>query len=882
MKNMKSLNAQNISRITNNLIKISSMSIEEVFKRYDTSEMGLTDSEVEDRIEEHGLNQVAHEKLEPWYVQLVKAFINPFTIVLIAIAAVSLFTDVLIVPAENRDWTTFIIILIMIMVSGIIRFTQEYKSAVSAEELKALVKNTTAVLRKDTGKKEISMEEIVSGDIVHIAAGDMIPADVRIISCKDLFISQSSLTGESEPIEKYCEDPDKSDDKNKNIASLGNICLLGTNVVSGTATVVVVATGNDTYFGTMAKSIVGQRAETSFDRGVNSVSWILIKFMLVMVPIVFFINGFTKGDWLEALLFAISIAVGLTPEMLPMIVTTNLAKGAINMAKHKTVVKRLDAIQNFGAMDILCTDKTGTLTQDKIVVEKHLDIHGNEDDRVLRHAYLNSYYQTGMRNLMDVAVLEYGAEKGFRDVEKIYNKVDEIPFDFARRRMSVVLKSPDGKRQLVTKGAIEEMLSICSFVEYKGEVSPLTEEIRHEVMEMVKKLNNEGMRVLGVAQKNNIPDENTFGVKDEKDMVLMGYIGFLDPPKDSAPYAIKALLDHGVNVKVLTGDNEAVTKKICTEVGIPTDNILSGDDVENIPDNELKEASENTTIFAKLSPTQKARVIKVLQSDGHTVGYLGDGINDALALREADVGISVDTAVDIAKESADIILLEKSLLVLEEGVLEGRKVFGNIIKYIKMTASSNFGNMFSVLAASAFLPFLPMLPIQLVVQNLLYDISQISIPWDVMDEEFLVKPRKWNADDIAKFMMYIGPISSVFDIVTYFVMWFVFKANSPANQALFQSGWFIEGLLSQTLIVHMIRTKKIPFIQSRAATPVLLLTGLIMTIGICIPFTAFGRSIGLVPLPAAYFPWLIGILLAYSILTQVIKRAYIKKFNRWL
>ena len=565
-----------------------------------------------------------------------------------------------------------------------------------------------------------------------------------------------------------------------------------------------------------------------------------------------------------------------------MIVTANLAKGAVLMAKRKTVVKRLNAIQNFGAMDILCTDKTGTLTLDKIVLERHLDIHGNEDDRVLRHAYLNSYFQTGLRNLLDRAVLEFGTRKGFTSLENPYTKVDEIPFDFTRRRLSVVLTDGDGKRQLITKGAVEEMLAICSYADYNGQVVPLTDEIRSEAKELVKQLNTDGMRVLAVAQKNKIPKAGVFNVKDESNMVLIGYIGFLDPPKETAAQAIKVLREHGVQVKILTGDNDLVSRKICREVGLPVSEILLGREVERMTDQELMSAAEKMTVFAKLTPLQKSRIVKALQQAGHTVGFLGDGINDAAALREADVGISVDTAMDIAKESADIILLEKNLMVLEEGVVLGRNTFGNIIKYIKMTASSNFGNMFSVLAASAFLPFLPMLPIHLLVQNLCYDLSQVSIPWDHMDKEYLRVPRKWDTKGISKFMIFIGPISSIFDIVTYLVMWYVFKANAPAMQSLFQSGWFIEGLLSQTLIVHMIRTQKIPFIQSRAAAPVLLLTGIIMAIGIGIPFTSFGTSIGLQPLPLTYFLWLVGILLSYCMLTQLIKTLYIKHFKNWL
>ncbi|WP_461615590.1 magnesium-translocating P-type ATPase [Clostridium sp. Marseille-QA1073] len=869
-----------VENSVNRLISFSKMNLEEIYKELNTDINGLSNKDIEDKVEKYGLNQIAHERPTPWFIELIKAFINPFIIVLLVLAVVSLITDVILAAPGDKSYVTVIIISIMVIISGLLKFSEEFKSSKAAEKLKALVKTTTLVHRQDMGKKEIDMVEIVPGDIVYLAAGDMIPADIRIISSKDLFVSQSSLTGESEPVEKYPNLKEK--DKNLGVTELDNICLLGTNIISGSTTAVVIATGDDTYFGSMASSLSGPRVKTSFEKGVNSVSVLLIKFMLIMVPIVFFINGITTGRWLEALLFAISVAVGLTPEMLPMIVTSNLAKGAVSMAKHKTVVKKLDAIQNFGAMDVLCTDKTGTLTLDKIVVERHLNINGEEDIRVLRHAYLNSFYQTGLRNLMDVAILEHGKDQGFNELEKNYMKVDEIPFDFSRRRMSVVLKSEDGKRQLVTKGAIEEMLSICTFAEYNGEVVELTEKIKNKVLNMVTKLNNEGMRVIAVAQKNDIPDENTFSIKDESNMVLMGYIGFLDPPKESAAEAIKALKENGVNVKVLTGDNDAVTKKICKEVGLTVNNILLGSDIEKISDEELSKLVDNTNVFAKLSPLQKSRIIKVLQNKGHTVGFMGDGINDAAALRQADVGISVDTAVDIAKESADIILLEKNLMVLEEGVIEGRRVFGNIIKYIKMTASSNFGNVFSVLIASAFLPFLPMLPIHLLVQNLLYDISQISIPWDTMDQEYLRKPRKWNADDISRFMIFIGPISSIFDIITYLVMWFVFKANTPAMQALFQSGWFIEGLLSQTLVVHMIRTKKIPFIQSRATAPVLLLTGVIVVVGIFIPFTSFGASIGLQALPLSYFPWLIGILLSYCILTQIVKTMYIKKFNRWL
>lgn len=657
---------------------------------------------------------------------------------------------------------------------------------------------------------------------------------------------------------------------------------MGTIVVSGSAIGIVLQTGNNTYFGSIAESLTGDVGQTSFEEGVKSVSILLIRFMLVMVPIVFVINAITKKNWLEALLFSISIAVGLTPEMLPTLVSTNLAKGAISLSKRRIIVKRLNSIQNFGAMDILCTDKTGTLTEDKIVLEDYLDVLGNENNRVLRHGFLNSYYQTGLKNLLDLAVIHRAKEMGLKEATEIYKKVDEIPFDFTRRRMSVVVESQGGKRQLITKGAVEEMISICSFVEINGDVVPISDELIGEIFETVNKLNSQGMRVLAVAQKNHVPDANVFDVEDESDMVLIGYMGFLDPPKETARPAIKALHSRGVDVKILTGDNDAVTKKIAADLDIPTENVVLGSDIENISDEELYKLASRTSILAKLSPVQKERVISILQSNNHVVGFLGDGINDAQGLKQADVGISVDTAVDIAKESADIIMLEKDLNVLEEGVVEGRRVFGNIIKYIKMTASSNFGNVFSVLVASAFLPFLPMLPIQLLVQNLLYSISQISIPWDNMDEEYIKQPQQWNAGEIGKFMIYIGPISSIFDIVTFWVMWSVFRANTRELMPLFQSGWFVVGLLTQTLIVHMIRTRKIPFIQSRASTPVMVMTFAIMAVGLVIPFTPFGSYIGLVPLPANYFIWLFGILLSYSLLTEVVKRIYIKRFDSWI
>lgn len=867
-------------QIEENLRVMSKKDIEDVFEELESSEEGLSPILAAERLEYFGENEIVYGKTNPWYSYLFRSFLDPFILILLAIVFLSFFTDVAFASSADKSWVTIIIISIMILISVILRFTQEYKSQITADNLKDLVPTTTAIERKGAEASEINMNQVVPGDIIHLAAGDLIPADMRLFHTVDLFVSQSSLTGESEPVEKFVE---AKEEGRQNVSDLDNIGLMGTIVVSGAAKGIVLQTGNNTYFGSIAESIAKDVGETSFEEGVKSVSMLLIRFMLVMVPIVFLINGVTKKDWLGALLFAISIAVGLTPEMLPTLVSTNLAKGAISLSKKRIIIKRLSSIQNFGAMDILCTDKTGTLTEDKIVLENYLDVSGNENDRVLRHGFLNSYYQTGLKNLLDLAVISRYEKKGLDQATKErFKKIDEIPFDFTRRRMSVVVEDKEGKRQLITKGAVEEMISICSFVEIDGQALPINEDLTKKVFSMVEELNNQGMRVIAVAQKNDVPDVDVFSVKDESDMVLIGYMGFLDPPKVTAKPAIQALYDHGIDVKILTGDNDMVTRKIAGDVGIPNEKIVLGADIEELSDDELYELASETSILAKLSPIQKERVISVLQDKSHVVGFLGDGINDAQALKQADVGISVDTAVDIAKESADIIMLEKDLHVLEEGVIEGRRVFGNIIKYIKITASSNFGNVFSVLVASAFLPFLPMLPIQLLVQNLLYSISQISIPWDNMDDEYLSLPQQWNADEIGKFMVFIGPISSIFDIATFWLMWTVFAANTIDKAPLFQSGWFIVGLLTQTLIVHMIRTRKLPFIQSRASRPVMLMTALIMALGLVIPFTGFGSYIGLVPLPASYFVWLIGILLAYSALTEIVKRIYIKRFDSWL
>lgn len=849
---------------------------------------GLTSEDAAERLAGEGPNEVAHDKAPPAILQFLEAFKNPFIAVLMVLAAISSVTDIYLPMRDGQepDYTGVLIIVTMVALSALLRFWQEYRSGKAAETLKAMVRTTATVRRRASPDAtpeltEIPMAQIVPGDIVQLSAGDMIPADLRLLDSRDLFVSQAALTGEALPVEKYdtCGADDAADP-----LDLPSICFMGTNVVSGTASAVVVSTGVHTYFGSLAKAVVGSRAETAFDRGVNSVSWLLIRFMSVMVPIVLFINGFTKGDWPEAFLFALAVAVGLTPEMLPMIVSSNLAKGAVALSRRKVVVKRLNAIQNFGAMDVLCTDKTGTLTQDRIILEHHADIRGDRDDNVLALAWLNSFHQSGVKNLMDRAVLHFadGTPEALL-AASAYRKVDELPFDFERRRLSVVVQDVERNHLLVCKGAVEEMLAVSTQV-WDGTASrPLDEADREALAETARDYNREGFRVLLVATREIPRTERThrYRIEDEKDLVVHGFLTFLDPPKDTAAPAITALAEHGVTVKVLTGDNEVVSAKICREVGLDPGQPILGAEIDALDDDELRRVVDETTVFAKLTPLQKSRVLRALQASGHTVGFLGDGINDAPALRDADVGISVDTGTDIAKESADIILLEKSLMVLEEGVVKGRETFGNIIKYLNMTASSNFGNVFSVLVASAFIPFLPMLAIHLLIQNLLYDISQLALPWDRMDKEFLLKPRKWDARNIGRFMIWMGPTSSIFDITTFAVMWYVFAANSPEMQSLFQSGWFIESLLSQTLVVHMLRTRKIPFIQSTAALPVLLTTGAVCVLGILIPFSPLGAAVGLQPLPWAYFGWLAATLVSYCVLAQTVKTLYIRRFGQW-
>ncbi len=849
---------------------------------------GLTEQQAEAIRERVGFNEVGREKPLPWWRHLWHCYRNPFNLLLTLLAAISGWTE---------DMEAVVVIGTMVALSTLLRFWQEVRSNRAADALKALVGNTATVTRRAVSADaapqaeayfgvhlavapargvEVPVRMLVPGDIVRLAAGDMIPADCRVLSAKDLFVAQAAMTGESLPVEKFAEHADAA---TANALELDNILFMGTNVVSGAATAVVLNTGDRTYFGALAGRVQAvDRGPTSFQAGVNQVSWLLIRFMLVMAPVVLLLNGFTKGDWTEALLFALSVAVGLTPEMLPMIATSTLAKGAVVLSRHKVVVKRLDAIQNLGAMDVLCTDKTGTLTQDRIVLERHADAWGETSGRVLELAWLNSRHQTGLKNLLDEAVLARADAEGPPGRAASYLKIDEIPFDFERRRMSVVVADEDGRHVLITKGAVEEILRVCDRVLHDGMETPLTAVRLERIRAVASSLNDEGLRVVAVAYRMPEPPRDAYGVADEQGLVLAGTIAFLDPPKESTAAALAALAEHGVSVKVLTGDNERVAAKVCRDVGLAPGSVLLGGDVEVMDDAALAQAVESHQVFARLTPMHKERIVRLLKGNGHVVGFLGDGINDAPALRAADVGISVDTAVDIAREAADVILLEKSLMVLEEGVIEGRRTFANMLKYIKMTASSNFGNVFSVLVASAFIPFLPMLPIQLLVQNLLYDVSQAAIPFDRVDEEQVRSPQRWQPGEIGRFMLFFGPISSVFDILTFAMMWFVFGANTPERQTLFQSGWFVVGLLTQTLIVHMIRTSKVPFVQSRAAWPLLAMTAAIMAAGLFLPMGPLAEGLRLQALPPLYFALLPLILLGYVALAQWMKGFYV---SRW-
>ncbi len=851
------------------LLALSQLSPEAVGQRIGSSSSGLGADEAARRLRSFGLNLVTREKEATIPREIWSRAKNPLNGLLITLAVVSYFLG---------DVRAAAVIVIMVFLSVVTAFVQEHRSNEAAARLRAMVKTTASVKRVGAGGhadfQEIPIETLVPGDVVRLSAGDMIPADLRLLEAKDFFVNQSALTGEAMPAEKYahaCEQ--RIDDP----FDLPNFCFMGANVVSGYAAGVIIRTGAETFFGQLADEIAGRYVPTAFDRGINRFTWLMIRFIIVMGPLVFVINGVTKHDWLEALLFAVSIAVGLTPEMLPMIVTVNLAKGATTMARAKVIVKRLNAIQNIGAMDVLCTDKTGTLTQDRIILKRHLDIRGEESERVLQFAYLNSHFQSGLKNLLDVAVLEHVEIHKLLGIDTGFTKVDEIPFDFSRRRLSVVVAHGQDKHILICKGAVEEIFAVSTRYEIDGTRGPLDAGHFATAKEEMVALNEDGFRVVAVAYKEIESPKLSYSVVDESDLTLLGYIAFLDPPKDSAREAIAALADKGVQVKILTGDNEVITRKICREVKVEAGNILLGKQIEQMNDSELAAAADRTTVFAKLTPAQKERIVGALHLRGHVVGFLGDGINDSPALKAADVGISVDTAADIAKESADIILLEKSLLVLHEGVAEGRKIFANITKYIRMGASSNFGNMFSVLGASLFLPFLPMAPIQVLTNNLLYDFSQTAIPTDNVDEEYVAAPRHWDISNIFKFMVFVGPISSIFDYATYAMMLYVF--NAWTNAPLFQTGWFVESLLTQTLIIHIIRTAKIPFIESRASPALITTSIVICLVGISLPFTWAGGALGMTPLPWLYWPLVATMVMSYAVLTHLTKLWFVRRWG---
>jgi Mg2+-importing ATPase len=853
-------------RVSQRLIDSARVSAEELYQVLESGPNGLTGEEVEKRRTEYGRNEVSREKKRSVLSRLWDNVKNPLVILLIVLGAISFLTG---------DMRATVVIGVMVVLGIVLRFFQELRADNAAEKLRAMVK-TTATVMLGGERHEIPLQDLVPGDIVYLSAGDMVPADVRILTAKDLYVNQAALTGESMPVEKTSALPSA---EVKNPLEMSNLGFLGSNVESGTGTALVVQTGAQTYFGTMAASISGVRVETSFDRGINQFTWLMIQFIFVMVPVVFLFNGLSKGNWLEAFLFALAVAVGLTPEMFPMIVTVNLSRGAIDMSAKKVIVKRLNSIQNFGAMDVLCTDKTGTITQGRILLKRHLDVSGHENEEILHLGYLNSYYQTGLKNLLDMAVLEHAGI-----AEKVaalgnFRKVDEIPFDFQRKRMSVILEDQSGNHLLLCKGAVEEIFQVCTCVEVRGEV--LLREAGHDAnrQKLVDGLNGEGFRVIALAYKE-IPRaeaKREYSVKDESDLILKGFLAFLDPPKETAAEAIERLRALNVTVHILTGDNELVTKTICRQVGLPVEKVLLGPDIEGMSDDALQPAVEGVTIFAKLSPAHKQRIIRAMQKHGHVVGFLGDGINDAPALRAADVGISVDGAVDIAKEASDIILLETSLSVLQQGVEEGRRIFGNITKYIRMAASSNFGNMFSVVGASLFLPFLPMLPIQVLVNNLLYDFSQTAIPTDAVDPEWLKSPRKWEIGNLRRYILFIGPISSIFDYATFFAMLYVFGAWN--NPALFHTGWFVESLFTQTLIIHVIRTNKIPFLQSRASWPLIVTSLAIVTVGAWLTISPLAETLGFTALPGLYW-FILGLMLvAYVFLTQIVKTWFFKRFG---
>ena len=868
MKKNNILEKQKI--LENNLKEDSLLNINMLFEKYSTSYEGLSIVDIEEKQKKYGKNTINIGNNNTLFNKLKEAFINPFNIVLIMIAITTFFTDVIV--SQNKDYSTFILIISTVCISAIISLVQQTKSDDAAKKLKKMITNKMNVVR-DEVLYNVDVEEIVPGDIVKLSSGDMIPGDVRFLETKDLFIDQASLTGESNPVEKFSVYKN-----NENVTDISNIGFMGTNIVSGSATAIVLATADKTYFGNMSKSIYIINEKNSFEKGIDSISKLLIKLMFITIPIILFINILTKKDLLSSLVFAITISVGLTPEMLPVIISSTLAKGAVGMSKKKTIVKKLSSIQTFGEMNILCTDKTGTLTEDEVILEKYMDLSGNESLRILKHAFLNSYFQTGLKNLIDVAIISKAEKEKLNILKEKYIREDEIPFDFSRRRMSVVLRDENGKRQLITKGAVDEIMEICSYIDIDGNVFPITDELRKNAYEIYEKNNADGLRVLAIAQKNEIHGIDTFGVEDETNMVLIGFVGFLDPPKQSAKKAISVLKNYGVDTVVLTGDSEGVALNVCKKVGITVKNRLTGKEIDEMTDEVLKKKVKDCHLYSKLSPLQKQRIVRIYQENGNTVGYMGDGINDSPSLKQADVGISVDTAVDIAKETADIILLEKDLNVLEQGVIQGRKTFTNVLKYVKMATSGNFGNMISIIIASLFLPFLPLLPIHILIQNLLNDFAQIGMPFDNVDSEYIEKPKKWDTKNIKNFMFRFGLISTILDMLCFAVLWFILEFNTQEKAILFQTGWFAFGIISQTLIIHMIRTDKKPFIESKSSKQLLISTFAITILTIIISFTDLANIFDLHKLPYIYFKWIIVLLIIYILFIQIYKN----KNNQWL
>ncbi len=869
-KNKQKIN----STVEDRLTSFSAMSVQEVFDFFKVTNDGLNGEQIEAGQEKFGPNIITTGNENSVFTRIRDALINPFNLVLMAVIVVSYFTDV--VLASPPSYATIVMLIIIVLISSITSFVQAQKSDAAAKALQEMIVTKVNVIRQGM-KMQISIEECVPGDLVILGSGDLIPGDVRFIDTKDLFVDQAQLTGESNPVEKYTDNREA-----ENITDLSNIGFMGCDIVSGSARAIVVATGNQTYFGNMSKTLNNQNEKSVFDKNMESITTLLIRFMLVMVPVIFAANFFTKHDLLGSVIFAITIAVGIMPEMLPVMITSSLAKGAIAMSKKKTIVKQLGSIQTFGEMDILCTDKTGTLTQDEIVLEKYMDATGKEDIRVLRHAFLNSYFQTGLKNLMDRAIISRGEKEGLDYLKKSYVREDEIPFDFARRKMSVVLRDRKLKRQLITKGAVDEIIANCAFIEIDGKVKPMTEELMKNAYRISEENGEEGIRVIAVAQKNEIPDIDEFSAEDEKDMVLLGFIGFLDPPKESSKTAIEALKKNGIRTVVLTGDSKAVAINICKRLGIDTEYSYSGSDVEMMNDGQLKNACKKAQIFAKLNPLQKKRIVETFQDLGHVVGYMGDGINDAPPLKQADVGISVDTAVDIAKEVADIILLEKDLMVLDEGVVEGRKTFANMNKYLKMAISGNFGNMISVLIASLALPFLPLKPVHILVQNILNDFAQFGMPYDNVEQEYIEKPMEWDTNSLKSFMFYFGLTSTIMDLLCFAVLWFIFGYDTVEEAEFFQCGWFMFGVISQTMVIHTIRTHRLPFVGGKAGYQLILSTSIVVIITLLMGLTDFAYILDMKPLPVSYVMWLAILCVIYLLLAQLMKNIYIKKFKKWI